>query len=75
MAKNSTNRQELYRNARNSSKEFKQKIKCLNFYKSEICKYPHSRSLKAVEALARFRGISSGNKYAEAFYLNRYIKD
>jgi N-acetylglucosamine malate deacetylase 1 len=59
----------------NISKEFKQKIKCLNFYKSEICKYPHSRSLKAVEALARFRGISSGNKYAEAFYLNRYIKD
>ena len=59
----------------NISKEFKQKIKCLNFYKSEIRKYPHSRSLKAVEALAKFRGVSSGNNYAEAFYLNRYIKD
>jgi len=59
----------------NISKEFKTKIKCLNFYKSEIRKYPHSRSFKAVEALAKFRGVSSGNKYAEAFYLNRYIKD
>ena len=59
----------------NISKEFKQKIKCLNFYKSELRKYPHSRSLKSIEALARFRGVSVGKKYAEAFYLNRYIKD
>lgn len=57
------------------SKEFKEKIKCLNYYSDELRKYPHSRSKKAVEALARFRGVSSGCKYAEAFYLNRYIEN
>ena len=55
------------------SKNFKNKLSALKFYKKELRKYPHSRSLVAVEALAKYRGVSSGVKYAEAFYLNRFI--
>ena len=47
----------------------------MKFYKSELKKYPHSRSLKAIEALAKFRGISSGFKYAEGFVLVREIEN
>ncbi len=53
--------------------EFKNKIKAMKFYKSELKKYPHSRSLIAIEALAKFRGISSGFKYAEGFVLVREL--
>jgi len=56
------------------SNEIKKKISSLKFYKSELRKYPHSRSLKAVESLARVRGVSSGCKFAEAFVLVRSIK-
>ena len=55
------------------TKQIKEKKKCLNFYKSEIRKYPHSRSIKGIESLAKFRGMSSGVKYAESFYLIRGI--
>jgi len=56
------------------SKEIKNKISSLKFYKSEIRKYPHSRSIKAVESLARVRGVSAGCKFAEAFILIRNIE-
>tara|TARA_Y100000590_G_scaffold434999_1_gene553908 strand:- start:658 stop:1344 length:687 start_codon:yes stop_codon:yes gene_type:complete len=56
------------------SKEFKNKINALKFYKKELRKYPHSRSIKGVETLARFRGISCGVNYAEGFYLNRLVE-
>ena len=46
----------------------------MKHYKMELRKYPHSRSIKAIEALARFRGVSCGVKFAEAFYLNRLVK-
>ena len=42
-------------------------------YKDEIEKYPHSRSLKAINALAMYRGVQSGNNFAEAFYLARSL--
>ena len=57
----------------NISNEIKEKMKCLKFYKSELRRYPHSRSLKAIEAQSRFRGSSSGLKFAEAFFLIRHI--
>jgi LmbE family N-acetylglucosaminyl deacetylase len=57
----------------NITNQIKNKLKFLKFYKSEIKKYPHSRSLKAVEALAKVRGASSGYKFAEAFYLVRHL--
>jgi LmbE family N-acetylglucosaminyl deacetylase/folate-dependent phosphoribosylglycinamide formyltransferase PurN len=59
----------------NISKEIKKKISLMKFYKDELKDYPHSRSLKGIEALARSRGISSGVKFAEGFYLNRCLKD
>jgi len=57
------------------SKEIKKKISLMKFYKDELKTYPHSRSLKGIEALARNRGISSGVKFAEGFYLNRCLED
>ena len=56
------------------SKEIKGKISSLKFYKSEMRKYPHSRSIKSVESLARVRGVSSGCKFSEAFILVRNIE-
>ncbi len=53
------------------SKEIKEKKKMMKFYKSELCSYPHSRSLKGIEILSRYRGITSGLKSAEAFLLVR----
>ena len=57
----------------NITNQIKDKIKFLKFYKSEIKKYPHSRSLKAIEALAKIRGTSSGYNFAEGFYLVRHL--
>ncbi len=57
------------------TKHFADKINALKFYKTELRKYPHSRSLIAVEALAKYRGVSSGVKYAEAFFLNRFLEN
>ena len=57
----------------NISNQIKDKLKFLSYYKSEIKKYPHSRSLKAIEALAKIRGTSSGYNFAEAFYLVRHL--
>ncbi len=56
------------------SKEFKKKLEAIKYYKSELKKYPHSRSLSGLEALAKYRGISCGVKYAEGFYLNRLVE-
>ena len=58
----------------NITKEIKNKISSMKYYKMELRKYPHSRSIKAIEALARFRGVSCGVEYAEAFYLNRLVE-
>ena len=58
----------------NIDNEIKKKIEALKFYKSELKKYPHSRSVEGIKTLAKFRGISSGNKYAEAFILVRNIE-
>jgi N-acetylglucosamine malate deacetylase 1 len=56
------------------TKEIKNKISSMKYYKMELRKYPHSRSIKAIEALASFRGVSCGVKYAEGFYLNRLVE-
>ena len=57
----------------NIEKEFSYKIKAFNVYKSEVMKFPHPRSLKAIENLAIQRGIESSLKKAEAFQLIRSI--
>ena len=49
------------------------KIKALEAYSPEMREWPHSRSIKAVEYLAKWRGASIGVEAAEAFMLLREI--
>jgi len=58
----------------NIENEIKDKIKALRKYKSEMRKFPHSRSIEGVRTLAKYRGMQSGLKFAEAFILMRKIK-
>jgi len=55
------------------TKHLNNKINMIKFYKDELKQYPHSRSIKALKSLASFRGISCGVKFAEGFYLNRFV--
>ena len=47
------------------------KLKALACYESQIPTFPGSRSIKAVESLAIFRGSQSGFGYGEAFQIIR----
>ena len=58
----------------NIADQINEKLHSISFYKSELRKYPHSRSLKAIETLARSRGTSSGFKFAEAFFIVRELE-
>ena len=49
------------------------KMKALEAYQSEMRPWPHARSLKAVEHLARWRGASVGCEAAETFMLIKKI--
>ena len=49
------------------------KLRALECYSSEMRDWPHARSIKAVEHLARWRGASVGAEAAEAFVLGRNI--
>lgn len=55
------------------SKTLDLKIKALEVYASEMRQWPHSRSVKATEHLARWRGASVGCDAAEAFQLMREV--
>tara|TARA_A100001015_G_scaffold167124_1_gene185791 strand:- start:135 stop:803 length:669 start_codon:yes stop_codon:yes gene_type:complete len=55
------------------SKHIKNKIDFIKFYEEELKDYPHSRSITAIKALASIRGVSCGVRYAEGFYLNRFV--
>lgn len=50
------------------------KLKALECYEQEMRLWPHARSYKAVEALARWRGATVGVEAAEAFVLSRKVK-
>tara|TARA_B100001057_G_scaffold492224_2_gene584181 strand:- start:24750 stop:25436 length:687 start_codon:yes stop_codon:yes gene_type:complete len=54
-------------------KYLKKKEKLLNFYKYEMRKPPHSRSLRNIKALSITRGGSVGINYAEAFFVNKIV--
>jgi len=58
----------------NVEKEFSYKIKGFKMYKSELMKFPHPRSINAIENLAIYRGTQSGLRKAEAFELVHSIK-
>jgi N-acetylglucosamine malate deacetylase 1 len=47
----------------------KRKIETFLRYENEIREYPHPRSSLGIETYARFRGMESGEQYAEGFCL------
>lgn len=49
------------------------KLKALEAYAHEMREFPHPRSMRAVEALARWRGATVGVEAAEAFVLGRQL--
>ena len=59
----------------NIEKEFLYKLKAFKMYKSEVMKFPHPRSIEAIENLAIQRGVECSLKKAEAFQLIRNIID
>lgn len=51
------------------------KLQALEAYRGEMRDWPHPRSFKAVEHLARWRGASAGFEAAEGFMLGRRLND
>lgn len=49
------------------------KLEALRAYEAELREFPHPRSLKAVTALAQWRGATAGMEAAEAFVLGRKL--
>lgn len=50
------------------------KLKAMSCYQSQLRRFPASRSLEALEALAKYRGATIGVERAEAFMLIRDIQ-
>ena len=55
------------------SSQIQTKLKALNCYASQIPNFPGSRSIEAVEALAKFRGTQVGFAFGEGFHIVRMI--
>ena len=51
----------------------RRKVRALEIYETEIRSFPHSRSAEGIETLAKYRGMQSGTKYAEAFKIIRSV--
>ncbi|WP_161594703.1 UDP-4-amino-4,6-dideoxy-N-acetyl-beta-L-altrosamine N-acetyltransferase [Helicobacter sp. MIT 11-5569] len=56
------------------SETIEDKIKAMRYYQSELCEYPHPRSLKGIEIQARLQGMRVGMEYAESFILVRDVR-
>lgn len=54
--------------------EIEMKLKAMKCHASQLCEYPHPRSLEAMRALAMHRGSTVCRKYAEAFVVLREIR-
>ncbi len=50
------------------------KINAMKEYESELCIYPHPRSIEGIELNAKYNGMRVGKKYVEAFKCIRIIK-
>lgn len=50
---------------------YAQKEQAMNCYVSELCTFPHPRSLAGMDVLSRTRGMAAGMERAEAFMLIR----
>lgn len=56
------------------SDTFKKKLEAIEAYQSETREYPHPRSPRALEIIARHWGVTVGKELAEAFRLVRWLK-
>ena len=50
------------------------KISAMKEYTSELCEYPHPRSVDGIELNAKYQGMRVGKTYVEAFKSIRIIK-
>lgn len=56
------------------STELTTKLDAMKIYEQELRPYPHTRSLEAIEFLAKWRGATIGVEAAESFMLGRCIR-
>tara|TARA_B100000212_G_scaffold89261_1_gene65446 strand:- start:21142 stop:21846 length:705 start_codon:yes stop_codon:yes gene_type:complete len=52
------------------SKFIKNKLKAMEFYQSQLTDLPSPRSIEALKALAKLRGVHIGKEFAEAFIIS-----
>ena len=52
---------------------YDKKEDAMNCYVSELCEFPHPRSLEGMDVLSKTRGMTVGMQRAEAFMLIRKI--
>lgn len=52
---------------------FEAKLEAMKCFHSQLKTFPHSRSIEALEALAKYRGSTVGAERAEAFEVERQI--
>jgi LmbE family N-acetylglucosaminyl deacetylase len=50
------------------------KVDAMAKYENELRDYPHPRSLKGIRMAAKYRGLKTGVKYAEAFKVVRILR-
>ena len=50
------------------------KIEAMKKYSSELCLYPHPRSLEGISLNAKYQGMRVGKKYVEAFKTIRNLR-
>ena len=50
------------------------KIKAMKAYQSELCTFPHPRSLEGIRLNAKYHGMRIGREYAEAFNVIRIVR-
>jgi LmbE family N-acetylglucosaminyl deacetylase len=53
------------------TKYYPQKEQAMKCYVSELCQFPHPRSIEGMDTLSKTRGMAAGMKRAEAFMLVR----
>lgn len=56
------------------SKTIELKKEAMKEYKSELCSYPHPRSIKGIEINASYHGMRVGKDFAEAFKTVRNLR-
>lgn len=56
------------------SEYLERKIDAMKEYKTELCEYPHPRSLRMLKAVAEKWGATVGHEYVEAFETIRVVR-